>query len=290
VKFIPELLATCGQSDSGTRANSPNSAIAKNIKSPPVKIARQKQKQKGQRCSFLLFDKLKTKMIKGWQKTSFIDYPGKISTVIFFSGCNFRCRFCHNPDLVFNRPKLKKITEEEIINFLNKRKKIIEAVVVSGGEPTLMKNLDVFLAKIKALGYLIKLDTNGTNPEAIKSLLAKKLIDYLAMDIKGPLEKYSLITQRSFDINKIKESVKIIMQSGLPYEFRSTILPLVHQEKVILAMAEAIKDAEVFYLQKFVSHKNLVDRRIAGEKFYSQAEMADLAKKCRQFVKKCLIR
>jgi pyruvate formate lyase activating enzyme len=229
-------------------------------------------------------------MIKGWQKTSFIDYPGKISTVIFFSGCNFRCRFCHNPDLVFNRLKLKKISEDEITNFLNKRKKIIEAVVISGGEPTLKKNLDVFLAKIKALGYLIKLDTNGTNPEAIKSLLAKKLIDYLAMDIKGPLEKYSLITQRVYDINKIKESIKIIMQSGLPYEFRSTILPLLHQEKDILAMAEAINGAEVFYLQKFVYQKNLVDRKIGREKFYSQAEMTDLAKKCRQFVKKCLIR
>jgi len=237
----------------------------------------------------LLFVVDKT-MIRGWQKTSFIDYPGKISTVLFFSGCNFRCGFCHNPDLVYNRPKLPKYSEQGVINYLIKRKKIIEAVVLSGGEPTLNKNLPKFLQKIKKLGFLVKLDTNGTNPKMLKRLIKEKLVDYLAMDLKGPLEKYSQITTRPFNPQLIKKSIKIIKTSGLPYEFRSTILPYFHKITDILKMAKLITGAEIYYLQKFVPRRDLVNKKIIKEEAFNHQEMTELAKKCQEFVKKCFIR
>lgn len=229
-------------------------------------------------------------MFKGWQKTSFIDYPGKISTVLFVSGCNFRCGFCHNPELVYNRRQLKIIKSQEIINFLNKRKKVIEAAVISGGEPTIYKNLPNLIKQLKDQGLFIKLDTNGTNPEMLDKLINSKLIDYLAMDIKAAPKKYQLIVNRAINIDKIKNSIKLIINGGLPYEFRSTILPALHSEEDILEMAKFIKGAEFYYLQKFVSRNDLVNRGLIKEKSYSQKEMAILAKKCEQFVKKCLVR
>lgn len=229
-------------------------------------------------------------MIRGWQKTSFIDYPGKISTVLFYSGCNFRCGFCHNPDLVYNHPNLPKYSEEEIINYLKRRNKILEAIVLTGGEPTLAKKLPDFLKKLKTLNLLIKLDTNGTDPAILKQLISDKLIDYLAMDLKGPLEKYSEITNKKIKPEIIKESIKIVKNSGLPYEFRSTILPYFHQIEDILNMAKLIEGAEVYFLQKFIPRTNLVNNKIIKEKGFSHNEMLELAKKCRQFVKKCFIR
>lgn len=229
-------------------------------------------------------------MISGWQKSSFIDYPGKISTVLFVSGCSFRCGFCHNPDLVYGRKILPKYSQDEIIDFLRKRKKVLEAVVITGGEPTLYQFLPVFLKKIKELDFLIKIDTNGTNPQMLKELINKKLVDYLAMDIKAPLEKYLLITQKSINPAIIKESIKLIKNSNLPYEFRSTILPYFHREEDILAMAKLIKGAELYYLQKFISRNDLVNRKLIQEKGFSQNKMLELAKLCQQFVKKCFIR
>jgi len=229
-------------------------------------------------------------MIRGWQKTSFIDYPGKISTVLFYSGCNFRCEFCHNPDLVFNRQGLPKYDEEHILNYLEKRQKIIEAVVLSGGEPTIYRNLPIFLKKLKKTSLLIKLDTNGTNPEMVKMAIKENLVDYLAMDIKAPIIKYPKITNKKVSTEKIKQSISVIINSGLPYEFRSTILPYFHKSKDVLAMARLIKGADIYYLQKFVARGDLVNKNILDQKGYSTAEMEKIARQCRRFVKKCLIR
>lgn len=229
-------------------------------------------------------------MIRGWQKTSFIDYPGKISTVLFYSGCNFRCNFCHNPDLVYNRQILPKISEEKVINYLDNRKKILEAVVLTGGEPTLYKKLPLFLKKIKKIGYLVKLDTNGTHPGMLKRVIHENLVDYLAMDIKAPLKKYSLVTQKAINPTIIKESIKIIKESELPYEFRSTILPIFHKTKDILAMARLIKGAELYFLQKFIPRNDLVNKKIDKERGYTSQKMREFAKKCQRFVKKCLVR
>jgi pyruvate formate lyase activating enzyme len=146
------------------------------------------------------------------------------------------------------------------------------------------------LRKIKDIGYLIKLDTNGTNPEMINTILKQELIDYLAMDIKAPLKKYSQITGKTVNSKTIKESIKVIKESGLPYEFRSTILPFFHKTGDILAMARLIKGADLYYLQKFFPRKDLVNKKIVRERSYTSVKMKEFAKKCQQFVKKCLIR
>ena len=229
-------------------------------------------------------------MIRGIQKSSFSDYPDKISIVLFVAGCNFRCGFCHNPELVYNRKNLPKYSDQEILDYLNKRKKILEAVVISGGEPTIYKKLPVFIKKLKNIGFLIKLDTNGTNPAMLKQLINDKVIDYLAMDLKGPLAKYQLITKNNLNFKNITTSIDLIINSQLPYEFRSTVLPYFHQEEDIINMAKLITGADLYYLQSFVPRDDLVNKKLIKEKGFSKTDLREIAKKCQQFVKKCLIR
>ncbi|MGC8971837.1 MAG: anaerobic ribonucleoside-triphosphate reductase activating protein, partial [bacterium] len=162
-------------------------------------------------------------LIGGLQKFSLIDYPGKISAVIFTKGCNFRCPYCHNPELViFDGKDL--IEEDYIFSFLREKRGKLDGVVLTGGEPTLQSDLINFLKEIKGLGFFTKLDTNGSNPEVIERLLEEKILDYIAMDIKANLEKYNDVTHSNVDIEKIKKSIDIIMHSGIDYEFRTTIV------------------------------------------------------------------
>lgn len=161
-------------------------------------------------------------VIGGLQKTSLIDYPEKISAVIFTQGCNFKCHYCHNPELIQSTRK-STIDPSEVLNFLFKRKKQLDGVVITGGEPTIQSDLSQYLSEIKSMGYSIKLDTNGSNPDIIKKLADKKLVDYIAMDIKAPLKRYAGITQIKIDTNKIKDSISHILQSKINHEFRTTI-------------------------------------------------------------------
>ena len=154
--------------------------------------------------------------IGGLLKFTLIDFPGRPAAVVFTQGCNFRCRYCHNPELVYPHMFAEPVAEEEIDAFLKRRQGTLEGIVVSGGEPTLHEDLPAFMADLKAMGYATKLDTNGTRPDMLRELLDKKLLDYIAMDIKAPLEKYSLIT------GVLKQSMDLIRQSGLEYEFRTT--------------------------------------------------------------------
>ncbi len=160
--------------------------------------------------------------IGGLIKFTLIDYPGRVSAVIFTQGCNFRCRYCHNPELVYPHLLQESMPEEEVMAFLRHRQGTLEGVVVTGGEPTLQPDLLRFLADIKSLGYLIKLDTNGSKPDVVKAAIEQKLVDYIAMDLKAPFDKYSLITRVEFEQHTLQESMNIIRQSGLPYEFRTT--------------------------------------------------------------------
>ena len=162
--------------------------------------------------------------IGGFQKFSLIDYPGKISAVIFTQGCNFRCPYCHNPELVLPELFEKEMLFDEILDFLKLRKEKLDGVVITGGEPTLQRDLAAVIRKIKDLGYSVKLDTNGTNPEILKDLLEAKLLDYVAMDIKAPFEKYGELAGVEVGIDKIKQSVRQIMISGIDYEFRTTVV------------------------------------------------------------------
>lgn len=158
----------------------------------------------------------------GLIKFTLIDFPGRPAAVIFTQGCNFRCRYCHNPELVYPHLFTEPAPEEEIWSFLQRRQGTLEGVVVSGGEPTLFDDLPEFMAKIKKLGYKIKLDTNGTRPDMVAELIEKKLVDYIAMDLKAPLDKYNLITGVDFNPEILTRSMELIRNSGLEYEFRTT--------------------------------------------------------------------
>lgn len=229
--------------------------------------------------------------ISGLQKTSLLDYPDKVSAIIFTQGCGFRCGYCHNPELIPAATKEEGgFKTEEILEFLNKRKKVLDAVVITGGEPTLQRDLLDFIRQVKKLGYLVKLDTNGTNPEMLKKIIKEGLVDYIAMDIKAPLKNYHRVTQTKVDLAKIKTSIKLIMKSGIDYEFRSTILPRLHNKEEVKEMARLIKGAEKYFLQAFLNQGKLWDKTLSGEKSFSQKEMKELAEICEQFVKKCGIR
>ena len=236
-------------------------------------------------------------IIGGLQKLTLLDSPEHLAAIIFTQGCNFRCHFCYNPQLVVptsrKEAKIKGhsfIKEDGLFGFLRARQKKLDAVVITGGEPTINPDLPEFIKKIKALGYLVKLDTNGANPAMLEKLLRKKLIDYLAMDLKAPLEKYNLVTGVKAPLNNIKKSVKIIMRSGLPYEFRTTVLPAFHHAEDIKKMGELIKGAKKWYLQKFKSNVNLVNEKFKGKKSYTGKEMIELKKIALKFVKYCEIR
>lgn len=229
-------------------------------------------------------------LIGGLQPTTLLDYPDKIAAIVFTAGCNFRCGFCYNPELVIDIQKDKLLSEEIFFKFLAKKKKVLDAVVVTGGEPTRQQDLPRFIKKIKDLGFLVKLDSNGTNPQMIEKLIKGNLIDYIAMDIKAPLAKYDKVANIKVDQAKIKQSIKAIMTSGLSYEFRSTILPALHSETDIMQMAKLIKGADKYFLQKFRAGKNHNDMSFAHAKSFTDREMNNLAKICREYVKKCSVR
>ena len=197
-------------------------------------------------------------IIGGFQKVSLIDYPGKISSIIFTQGCNFSCVYCHNKELInINNSTENTYKEKEIIDFLKQRTKKIDAVVITGGEPTLQKDLIPFMKQIKELDFLVKLDSNGTNPDVLKEAINSKLVDYIAMDIKAPLEKYSSITKTNVDIEKIKESINLIKNSGIQHEFRTTVLKSLLTEQDILSINSLTSGANLFTLQKYVPSKDL---------------------------------
>lgn len=244
--------------------------------------------------------------IGGLEKLSLIDYPEKLSAVVFTVGCAFRCPFCYNPMLVLSEvdrsgnsslPKGEEtekghnlLNEDDLFHFLQKRRGKLDAAVISGGEPTLQADLPEFIRRIKDLGFLVKLDTNGSNPEMLEKLLSADLIDYLAMDIKAEPDDYPRATGVKFDFNKIRESVKLIMKSGLPYEFRTTCVPGFIDEKSLEKMGELIAGAERWYLQKFRSNTKLIDKSLEGKPDFTDREMAALAEVGGKFVKRCEVR
>ncbi len=220
-------------------------------------------------------------LIGGFQKFSLIDYPGKISCIIFTQGCNFRCPYCHNPELVNNELFQKPMDEKEIFSFLEKRKAKLEAVEITGGEPTLQPDLLSFIKKIKDMGFLIKLDSNGSNPEIIKKAIQLGLVDYFAMDIKAPLERYKEVTNSSIEPKKIKQSIDLIKNSGLDYEFRTTITKQLKKED-ILKIAQLIEGTKKYVLQQFIPSKTL-DPEFGEMKQYSKEELENFKKNLQPF-------
>lgn len=229
-----------------------------------------------------------TMLIGGLQKTTLIDYPGKVAATIFTIGCNFRCSFCHNPDIVKGIARV--IAADDVLSFLQKRTKLIDAICITGGEPTIQRNLRKFVKKIKEMGFLVKVDTNGSRPLVLEKLLAEKLLDYIAMDIKAPWDKYQNVVCRNVDCEDLKKSVTIIMESGLPHEFRSTVLPLLHSPKDVVEMARQVKGAEKYFLQQFQPEKKLVNLAFVEEKTYTKKELNEIILEFKDWFKVCRVR
>lgn len=230
-------------------------------------------------------------VIGGLQKTSLLDYPGKICAIIFTPGCNFACPFCHNPELVQPEISAAKISVEKVLEFLSRRKKILEGATVTGGEPTLYPDLPEFIDQIKVFGLAVKLDTNGTNPEMLRRLINEKKVDYIAMDIKAPLERYAEVSRVDVNTDDILLSISLIMSSPIDYEFRSTILPRLHSKKDLVEMSKLIKGAKNYYLQNFRGRNcQLLDPSFSAEKPFTEVELAELQALCQPFVKNCQVR
>jgi pyruvate formate lyase activating enzyme len=223
------------------------------------------------------------------QKTSFIDYPGKISAVIFTQGCNFHCPYCHNPELVDTSRYGDTVDMGDVYEFLEKRRGKLDAVVISGGEPTLQPGLTDFLQKVKTMGYLVKLDTNGSRPNIIQEAISEKVLDYIAMDIKAPWEKYSLVAGSLVNITHIKESIAVLMASDIDYEFRTTIVNTLLHPGDIMNIAKMIPGARLYVLQKFVSSKH-VDQTYINKSSFSDKEMENLITVLNQQVRRCIAR
>lgn len=183
---------------------------------------------------------------------SLLDYPGELTCILFTFGCNMRCGYCHNPELVLPKKNNREpISHKKVLTFLNDRKHLLDAVSICGGEPTIHSNLPAFLRRIRQIGYKIKLDTNGQNPAMLKEILREGLVDFLAMDIKMPFDKYHYISPQVIGVETLQKSTELIINSGIHYEFRTTVLPHIHTPDVIQEMAQELKGAQQWVLQGF---------------------------------------
>ncbi len=205
--------------------------------------------------------------INGLQKLTLLDFPGKMAATVFLGGCNFRCPFCHNASLALpERVKTNNIiSREEFFSFLKKRVGILEGVCISGGEPTLYNELPSFISEIRQMGFSVKLDTNGYNPQMLEEILEHGLVDYVAMDIKNSKEKYALTTGiPNFDINRIERSAKILMEGGINFEFRTTLVKELHSDEDIEKIGLWLRGDESYFLQTFKDSGDLIESGFSG--------------------------
>ena len=224
--------------------------------------------------------------ISGLQKTTLLDYPGKVACTVFLSGCNMRCPFCHNASLVLENPQ-PQMTQEELLAFLKKRRGILDGVCVTGGEPTLRPGLPELLRQIKALGFLVKLDTNGTNPKILRAMLDEGLIDYVAMDIKNSPERYAATCGGAEVLEAVKESAAILMEGSAEYEFRTTCVAPFHDEDAMTQIGKWLSGAKAYYLQNFVDSGNLIG---GGFSAFEQPELEEMAAVLRRYVTNVALR
>ncbi len=235
--------------------------------------------------------------IGGLQKFSLIDYPGKIAAIVFTQGCNFRCPYCYNPELVEPARFVEPLEENDIFSFLEMRRGKLDGVVITGGEPTLQPDLLDFICRVRELGYCVKLDTNGSNPEVLESLIARGVLDYIAMDIKAPLtgrksdpeNRYASVTRSSVKSEDIRRSINLILSSGIDHEFRTTVTTGCMQRADFVNMAKAIKGAQKYALQKFVPAK-VLDTDLLNTKPPSDEDLDELRKALGKYVGELIIR
>lgn len=199
--------------------------------------------------------------IAGLQKLTLLDYPGKVACTVFLDGCNYRCPFCHNPDLVFSSAQEESISELDFFAFLSQRKGFLDGVCITGGEPMLEKELVPFIRKIRSMGFLVKLDTNGSFPDRLKHLVDNHLVDYVAMDIKNSKAHYGkTVGIAGYDTAHIEQSVSLLMEGSVPYEFRTTLVREFHTGEDILAIGAWLKGCHSYFLQTFEDSGNLLGK------------------------------
>lgn len=211
--------------------------------------------------------------IAGFQKLTLLDYPGKVACILFTQGCNFKCPYCQNSGLICNKNE-QLINEEEIFSYLNKRKGVIDGVVISGGEPTVQSDLESFIKKTKDLGFLVKLDTNGSNPDLIEKLINNGLIDYIAMDIKNVLPLYIDVSFVKANIDKLKRSIEIIKKSSIDHEFRTTIIKNIHDIDKLNQICSYV-DGDKMFLQNFEQSENVLGKNLES---FSKDELIEISK------------
>lgn len=227
--------------------------------------------------------------ISGLQKLTLLDYPGRVACTVFTAGCNFRCPFCHNAPLVLPERLCEDTNEAEVLSFLEKRQGVLDGVAITGGEPLLHKEIRPFLEKVKNLGFSVKLDTNGSFPEFLKSLVAAGFVDRVAMDIKNSPSLYAVTAGlKEFDISKVEESKNFLLEGSIDYEFRTTVVKGLHTEESLIEAAKWISGAREYYLQQFKDSGDVIE--IAGLGAYDEKEMHALAKAVEEYVPSVQVR
>lgn len=241
--------------------------------------------------------------IYGLNKTTLLDYPEHIAATIFTGGCNFRCPFCHNADLVSgcNKSELELLKVEDVLNFLDKRKGILEGVCITGGEPTLQKDLKHFVRRVKGLGYLVKLDTNGYRPDVLYELLEEELLDYVAMDIKAAKVNYRRAAGlKDIELHRIEESISLLKSSTISYEFRTTVVKGIHEITEFEQIGRWLMGSRAYYLQAYRENENVLAIREAGQNSkiavceelhsYTKEEMYEMAALARKYIDRVEVR
>ncbi|MDD5086559.1 MAG: anaerobic ribonucleoside-triphosphate reductase activating protein [Candidatus Nanoarchaeia archaeon] len=233
--------------------------------------------------------------ISGLQKLTLIDYPGKTACTIFLSGCNFKCGFCHNPELVLSNGEKENYSENNILDFLDKRKKYLDGVCVTGGEPLINPELKDFLKRIKEKGFLVKVDTNGSYPDHLKELIQNDVVDYIAMDIKSDKDNYDILAGIDVDIKKIEESIKTIVNSGIDYELRTTVIRGYHDPEKIKKIGKWINKLagkpKKYYIQNFIPREGkLVDEKFEKISPFENEEIEEMKKAAIPYFEKVELR
>jgi len=227
-------------------------------------------------------------IISGFQKLTLLDFPGKVACTVFTAGCQFRCPFCHNASLVTHIDPAARMDEQDILAYLQKRKGVLDGVCITGGEPLLQKDLPDFLKNIKALGLPVKLDTNGAEPERLRALIDAGLVDYVAMDVKNSLEHYpETVGIEGFDTAPVEQSIRLLKEGRVDYEFRTTVVSQLHDEDSLLSLAKMLTGVPQWFLQNFVDSGDVIGEGLCA---MPEAELRAIAEKAAYFVPNIKIR
>jgi len=229
-------------------------------------------------------------IIKGFQKLTLVDYPKKLAALIFLPFCNFKCGYCYNTPLWEDDFSIPDITEEEVLEFMKSRVDKLDALAITGGEPLLHKDLPEFVRKVKDLGFLVKIDTNGTNPVMLKKLIDERLVDYVAMDVKAPLYKYEKVVGVKADTEAIQKSIQILKESSIDYEFRTTVLPCLQSKADLLEIAGLLKGSKKLALQQFTAFEGVKDKKLCNEEKYNKDDLEEIKKEVEPFFDEVVIR